>query len=46
MLTAVLQPRAEEHMEFVRAQIAVAVWESLGGAGVVLTGGGARLNGF
>ncbi len=46
MLAEVLQPRAEEIVEFVRAQISATRCEDALVAGVVLTGGGARLHAF
>jgi len=46
MLSDILQPRAEEIIHFMRSEIRGAGYERQVGAGVVLTGGGAKLKGF
>jgi cell division protein FtsA len=46
VLSDILQPRAEEIINFVRNEIRNAGYERQAGAGVVLTGGGAMLKGL
>jgi cell division protein FtsA len=46
VLSDILQPRAEEIIHFMRSEIRGAGYERQVGAGVVLTGGGAKLKGF
>jgi cell division protein FtsA len=46
VLTDIVQPRAEEIVHIVRNEIRNAGYERQAGAGVVLTGGGALLDGF
>jgi cell division protein FtsA len=46
VLSDILQPRAEEIIHFVRTEIRNSGYERQTGAGVVLTGGAAKLKGF
>jgi len=46
MLSEIIEPRAAELLELIRAEIARSDCEKQLGAGVVLTGGGAKLGGF
>jgi cell division protein FtsA len=45
-ISEILQPRAEEMLGLVRAELARAGWEGSLRGGVVLTGGGAQLDGL
>jgi cell division protein FtsA len=46
MLTEIIEPRALELLELIRAEIGRSGCENQLGAGVVLTGGGAKLGGL
>src|SRR5208337_3494043 len=46
MLTEIIEPRASELLELIRAEIGRSGCEKQLGAGVVLTGGGAKLGGL